>query len=110
VKRPLLYQQIDEHGEPRIIIQFSRRSFTGYGSLARSSELPPLTESQAVALDALHFLAKKHSLVLDFQKGDIQYVNNLSILHARNGYTEDTKRQYVQNSRRKDWSSQDTAL
>ena len=48
-----------------------------------------LAEAQAEALDALHYLAGKFSLTLDFQKGDVQYVNNLSIFHARDGFTDE---------------------
>jgi hypothetical protein len=36
----------------------------------------------------LHYTAEKYSLGVDFQKGDIQYINNLSIFHARDGYTD----------------------
>ena len=49
----------------------------------------PITEAQAEALDALHFLSEKYSLGLNFQKGDIQYINNLSIFHARDGFQDD---------------------
>ncbi|RQM08242.1 hypothetical protein DH86_00001439 [Scytalidium sp. 3C] len=51
-------------------------------------DIPPITESQAEALDALHFTADRFSLTLDFQKGDIQYINNLSIFHARDGFVD----------------------
>ena len=56
--------------------------------LPRSKSMP-ITEAQAEALDALHFLSEKYSLGLNFQKGDIQYINNLSILHARDGFRDD---------------------
>jgi hypothetical protein len=56
--------------------------------LPRSSEIPPITEAQAEALDALHFLGEKYALGLNFQQGDIQYINNLSIFHARDGFTD----------------------
>ncbi|KAG6836311.1 hypothetical protein H0H93_009231 [Arthromyces matolae] len=81
--RPLLYY-LDE----KIIIQYARRYFTGFLGLPRSSTIPPLTEAQAEALDSLHFLAEKYSLGLNFQKGDIQYINNLSIFHARDGFRD----------------------
>lgn len=57
--------------------------------------MPPITEAQAEALDALHFLAEKHALSLSFKKGDVQYVNNLSIFHARDGFRNTPERQYV---------------
>jgi alpha-ketoglutarate-dependent taurine dioxygenase len=70
------------------VIQYARRGFTGFLHLPRSSNIPPITEVQAEALDALHFLAEKFSVTLGFQKGDVQYVNNLSIFHARDGFVD----------------------
>ncbi|GKT95330.1 tfdA family taurine catabolism dioxygenase [Colletotrichum tofieldiae] len=77
----------------RLIIQYARRSFTGYWGLPRSSDIPPITEAQAEALDALHFLAEKYAASLDFHKGDIQYANNLSIFHARGGFVDSDEKQ-----------------
>ncbi|KAF9465454.1 taurine catabolism dioxygenase TauD [Collybia nuda] len=82
--RPLLY-----YLDSKIIIQYARRFFTGFLGLARSKGIPPITEAQAEALDTLHFLGEKFSLGLNFQKGDIQYINNLSIFHARDGFRDD---------------------
>ncbi|OHW95749.1 TfdA family taurine catabolism dioxygenase [Colletotrichum incanum] len=67
--------------------------FTGYWGLPRSSDIPPITEAQAEALDALHFLAEKYAASLDFHKGDIQYANNLSIFHARGGFVDSDEKQ-----------------
>ncbi|KAJ6180848.1 hypothetical protein N7519_011309 [Penicillium mononematosum] len=76
--RPLLYHQPATATTPeRVLIHPGRRIS------------PPITEAQAEALDALHFLAEEHSAALDFQKGDVQYVNNLSIFHARNGFKDE---------------------
>lgn len=82
--RPLLY-----HEGGHAIIQYSRRHFTGYLTQKRSTNIPPITEEQAEALDAVHFLAEKHSLGLNFQKGDIQYINSLGLLHARDAFRDD---------------------
>jgi len=81
--RPVLYYE-DGH----VIIQYSRRNFTGYGKQQRLSHIPPITEAQAEALDAVHFLAEKYSLGLNFQKGDIQYINSLGLLHARDAFKD----------------------
>ncbi|KAJ5135317.1 uncharacterized protein N7515_004595 [Penicillium bovifimosum] len=87
--RPLLYHQPATETTPeRVLIQYARRYFTGFLAQPRSKDIPPISEAQAEALDALHFLAEEHSAALDFQKGDVQYVNNLSIFHARNGFTD----------------------
>ncbi|KDR86131.1 hypothetical protein GALMADRAFT_52396 [Galerina marginata CBS 339.88] len=82
--RPLLF-----HHDAKIIIQYARRLFTGFLGLPRSAGIPPITEAQAEALDTVHFLAEKHALGLSFQKGDIQYINNLSIFHGRDGFRDD---------------------
>ncbi|TFK34848.1 hypothetical protein BDQ12DRAFT_737894 [Crucibulum laeve] len=84
--RPLLY-----HEDGRIIIQYSRRHFTGYGQQKRNPYIPPITEAQAEALDAVHFLAERYSLALNFQKGDIQYINSLGLLHARDAFKDDAE-------------------
>ncbi|KZP29806.1 Clavaminate synthase-like protein [Athelia psychrophila] len=81
ILRPLL-----GYVDDKLIIQYGRRSLTGFQGQPRSANIPPISEAQAEALDTLHFLAEKYALGLDFQKGDIQYVNNLSIFHARDGF------------------------
>ncbi|KAF5330692.1 hypothetical protein D9619_006049 [Psilocybe cf. subviscida] len=81
--RPVLYY---EGGH--VVIQYSRRHFTGYGLQKRSSNIPPITEAQAEALDAVHFLAEKFALGLNFQKGDIQYINSMGLLHARDAFKD----------------------
>jgi len=82
--RPILH-----YVDSRLVIQYARRYFTGYMHLPRSKDIPPITEAQAGALDTLHFLGEKYSLGLHFQKGDIQYINNLSLFHARDGFRDD---------------------
>ncbi|KAL4899828.1 hypothetical protein BDW74DRAFT_171233 [Aspergillus multicolor] len=97
ISRPLLYHQPATSETPeRLIIQYARRGFTGYWGKPRAATLPPITEAQAEALDALHYLAEKSAVALDFHKGDIQVVNNLSIFHARAGFTDsDEKRRHL---------------
>ncbi|ORX47741.1 taurine catabolism dioxygenase TauD, TfdA family protein [Hesseltinella vesiculosa] len=84
--RPLLYYE-----DGKLIIQYARRNFTGFGLNPRSEDLSPISEAQAESLDTLHYLGEKHSLAIAFKKGDIQYINNLSIFHARDGYTDSEK-------------------
>ncbi|KAF7520287.1 hypothetical protein G7054_g12827 [Neopestalotiopsis clavispora] len=87
--RPLLYHQAaNETRSDRILIQYARRYFTGHGTLPRSRDIGPITEHQAEALDALHFLSEEHSIKLDFHKGDIQFANNLSLFHARGAFID----------------------
>jgi len=62
--------------------------FTGYGEQTRSPHIPAITEAQAEALDTLQFVAEKYSLALNFRKGDIQYINSLGLLHARDSFRD----------------------
>ncbi|KAH9909522.1 Clavaminate synthase-like protein [Xylariomycetidae sp. FL2044] len=92
-ERPLIFHfPATETSPERISLQYARRYFVGFGALPRSSEIPPITEAQAEALDTLHFLGDRFCVNTDFQKGDLQYVNNLAVFHARDGF-EDTPAQ-----------------
>lgn len=93
-ERPLLFYQKPSETSPELmIIQYARRTFTGFQGLPRSKHIPPITEAQAEALDALHFLAERFAVTLDFQKGDIQFANNLSVFHARDGFRNSAEKQ-----------------
>lgn len=88
-KRPLLFYQPPTDTTPeRVIIQFSRRSFSGFGNVPQSKYL---TAAQAEALDALHFLADELHISMKLRKGDIQFINNLAVLHARRNYVDDSE-------------------
>lgn len=94
MSRPLLYYtpaSADGKTPDRVLLQYGRRYYVGFGELPRSSHLPPITEAQAEALDALHFLGERFGVSTNFEKGDMQYVNNVAISHSRDGFidTED---------------------
>lgn len=40
------------------------------------------------ALDALQFLAERFHVAMELKKGDMQFINNLSMIHARNSYVD----------------------
>ncbi|OQD60218.1 hypothetical protein PENPOL_c026G01788 [Penicillium polonicum] len=88
--RPLLHHHPATDTNPEgVSLQFSRRSFTGYAAYKRSHYMPPLSEAQAEALDALHFTAMKHQLKMQLEKGDIQFINNVALVHAREGFRDE---------------------
>ncbi|EHL03125.1 hypothetical protein M7I_0817 [Glarea lozoyensis 74030] len=92
--KPLLFHQPSTDKTPeRVILQYARRIFTGYQALPRSANIPPITEAQAEALDALHYLGERFHLGLDVRQGDIQYVNNLALFHARDGFVDTPEQQ-----------------
>lgn len=81
--RPLLYP-----GGNRPFFYYSRINLTGSTVQPRSAKIPQLSDVQADALDALHFTAAKHAIVVPQLKGDMYFVNNLAILHAREAYAD----------------------
>lgn len=81
--RPLLYP-----GGKRPFLYYSRINLTGSMVEPRSADIPQLSDLQADALDTLHFTAAKHAMVVPQLKGDMYFVNNLAILHAREAYAD----------------------
>ena len=47
-----------------------------------------LSPAQRRALDTVQRIAEEVCIELDHQAGDIQFVNNLALLHARNSYKD----------------------
>ncbi|KIW19444.1 hypothetical protein PV08_00016 [Exophiala spinifera] len=75
--RPLLFYEPATASSPeRVLLQYARRTFTGFGAPPRSANIPAITEAQAEALDALHFLGERFNVGLDFRQGDVQYPNS----------------------------------
>lgn len=80
----------------RPILIFSRRNLTGSSVTPRTPEIPPITEAQAEALDAVHFCAMKHSLKLKLIAGDMCFINNFAVMHSRNSFEDnDQAKRYV---------------
>lgn len=50
--------------------------------------VPPLTGEQEAALAELQKAARKHQVRLDNRPGDLVYINNWSVLHAREAYQD----------------------
>ncbi|KAG7141004.1 Taurine hydroxylase-like protein SAT17 like [Verticillium longisporum] len=84
--RPLLFYH---HG--RLIISFSRRLLVGHEPFdTRTPGIPGLTEAQAEALDAVHIIARKHEFKPRMERGDLRFINNMSILHRREAFENTT--------------------
>jgi Taurine catabolism dioxygenase TauD, TfdA family len=84
--RPLLFHIPSTN---RTIISCSRARITGTPSRPRPSNLPAITPLQHEALDALHFIAQKVAIPIDFQAGDMLFFNNLTMMHARDSFDDD---------------------
>ncbi|KAF5636133.1 family oxidoreductase [Fusarium sp. NRRL 52700] len=96
MSRPLIHHvpaSSDGKTPDKILLQYGRRYYVGFGEIPRGKHLPPITEAQAEALDTLHFLGKRFGVSTNFEKGDMQYVNNVAIFHARDGFTDTEDKQ-----------------
>ncbi|KAK3174876.1 hypothetical protein OEA41_002122 [Lepraria neglecta] len=51
--------------------------------------IPGLSEAQAEALDAFHFIAEKHEISPMMEKGDMRFFNNIGTLHRREAFEND---------------------
>lgn len=73
----------------KMFLNFSRRLLTGHPDSPRTAGIPGLSEAQAEALDAVHFIAREHQIKTAMVKGDMRFVNNMSILHCREAFLDD---------------------
>ncbi|KAI1204160.1 uncharacterized protein F4807DRAFT_465960 [Annulohypoxylon truncatum] len=83
VRLPLLYN--DDQGP---YFWLARGNLTGTERTPRPLGIPGLTLAQADALDAVHFAAERHSIRIAPRKGELYFVNNLSILHSRTAFQD----------------------
>lgn len=66
----------------------SRARITGTPCAPRPKSLPALSRTQQEAIDALHMLAKRRATKIQLQPGDMIFFDNLSMLHARDAFTD----------------------
>ena len=67
-------------------------------SAQRLDEVDRLTAEQVHALDAFQQMARKLSLRMNLERGDMQFLNNLTVVHARESfedYPEPERRRYL---------------
>ena len=79
--RPVIFYQ-----DSRLIINFGRAALVGNSAHPRPGHLPSITLRQAEALDAIETIARATQLEIQTQAGDMHFVNNLAILHRREGF------------------------
>jgi hypothetical protein len=75
------------NGKP--IIQFTYTPLIGSARSPRDESLPEVSVKQGLAMEMLESTASRLSHTLQREPGDILFVNNLSVLHARESYGDD---------------------
>jgi hypothetical protein len=48
--------------------------------------MPKVSAEQVHAMEVIENVAKRFSIKIDRRNGDIQYINNMSMMHARSAY------------------------
>ncbi|KAF4485695.1 hypothetical protein FAGAP_11453 [Fusarium agapanthi] len=79
--RPVLF-----HHEGKVLINFGRVALTGNEIHPRPTNLPAVTPRQIEALDSIENIAKATQLEINTRAGDMHFINNLAILHRREGF------------------------
>ena len=69
-------------------MNFGRTPLLGNATHPRPVRLPSLTPLQVEALDAIEAIAQAMQLEIQTQAGDMHFINNLAVLHRREGFAD----------------------
>lgn len=67
---------------------FSRGALIRSPQKFRLADVPLLSRRQGAALDAVHFSAEGMAYRVEYQKGDVIFINNRRVLHGREGFQD----------------------
>jgi hypothetical protein len=70
-----------------VLFRFSRYPITGW-QRKRNPNLPEPTQVQREAADAIQFTAMKNQITLPVVRGDMLFVNDMALFHAREGFDD----------------------
>ncbi|CCT74741.1 uncharacterized protein FFUJ_10807 [Fusarium fujikuroi IMI 58289] len=72
---------------PPVLFRYSRYPILGW-QRKRNSELPAPSQKQMRALDAVQFIAQKNAMSLPIARGDMIFINDLAVFHARGKFKD----------------------
>ncbi|KAH8890828.1 Clavaminate synthase-like protein [Thozetella sp. PMI_491] len=81
--RPIIFYE-----DSKLIMNFGRAPLIGNVAHPRSARLPTLTQRQVEALDAIEAIARATEMHIRTQAGDLHFINNLAVLHRREGFVD----------------------
>ncbi|KAL2833695.1 hypothetical protein BDW59DRAFT_156492 [Aspergillus cavernicola] len=90
IRGAVIYLETETERPPRVYAKFDPNNVT---SLARfnsgpDAQIPPLSDKQKHAMEVLERTCKELSLHMILQPGDIQFLHNPHVFHARTAYTD----------------------
>lgn len=81
--RPVLFYE-----NSQLVMNFGRTALMGSAAYPRPAHLPTLTAAQVEALDAIEAIAKATQMEIQTRGGDMHFINNLAVLHRREGFVD----------------------
>ncbi|KAH9902203.1 Clavaminate synthase-like protein [Xylariomycetidae sp. FL2044] len=81
--RPLIFYQ-----DSKLMMNFGRTPLLGNATHPRPEHLPKINDRQREALDMVEAVAQAVQFELQTQAGDMHFINNLAILHRREGFVD----------------------
>ncbi|KAK7941112.1 Taurine hydroxylase-like protein SAT17 [Apiospora aurea] len=79
--RPVIF-----YHNSKLIMNFGRTPLLGNATHPRPSSLPQVNDRQREALDAIEAIARATQLEITTQAGDMHFINNMAVLHRREGF------------------------
>ncbi|KAM5343253.1 hypothetical protein ACJ41O_014219 [Fusarium nematophilum] len=73
----------------KLVFQYSRLPITGFRNKGANTTIPPPTQRRLEAMTLVEDLAWKHAFPLPGKPGDMAYINNFCLMHARNSFDLD---------------------
>ncbi|KAH7141851.1 hypothetical protein EDB81DRAFT_899231 [Dactylonectria macrodidyma] len=90
MKTAVFYLENDPEGTPRLYGKFDPNNVTSLWrfNTGPDAQLPPLSEAQLHAMRVLEETCKREALHMILDPGDIQFVSNQHVFHARTAYKD----------------------
>lgn len=77
----------------KLVVDYQKRPLRGTKEEPRDPRLKPITFQQEKALSVVDKLAFEKAISVDQQVGDINFFNNLALLHARSPFVDGEEKQ-----------------
>ena len=90
IRASVFYLENDSDGSPRVYGKFDPMNVTSLGRFnsGPDAKIPPLSEAQLHAIKTLEEVCLRESLHMILDPGDIQFLSNRQVFHARTAYKD----------------------
>lgn len=90
IRASVFYMENDATGNPRLYGKFDPMNVTSLKRFnsGNDAQIPPVTEAQEHAMKVLEDVCLRESLHMILEPGDIQFLSNSQVFHARTKYKD----------------------